>query len=134
MQIKFIGMPGEQHDSITMYGKEFPLNKAVDSKGLTPRQEATLAAHPHFQTSGDVSVDPVQAETNQLVEKVAQDMANLELAQVEHAKAAEAETQAKLTQEQKYGEPIPVSRTDTPEAESAGRERNGQRGRPPKGR
>lgn len=53
MKATFIGVPGEKHDSIHMYGQDFPLNKAVEVNTLMARRK--LANHPHFKTEGQTS-------------------------------------------------------------------------------
>lgn len=54
MKATFKGVPGEKHDSIYMYGQNFPLNEAVEVND--PRAARKLASHPHFETDGDVPV------------------------------------------------------------------------------
>ncbi len=63
MQIKFIGVPGEKHESISMYGHVFPLGKFVDVSGSFAIGK--LKGHPHFEakqidaTDVDVVEKPV---------------------------------------------------------------------------
>ncbi len=54
-QIKFIGVPGERHESINFYGTEFPLNKWVDVKAFSTIE--ALKEHPHFETKGESRSD-----------------------------------------------------------------------------
>jgi hypothetical protein len=51
-KIKFVGVPGEDLDTISMYGQDFPRGKAVDAKGLSQTQVRKLASHPHFEVTG----------------------------------------------------------------------------------
>ena len=46
MLIKFIGVPGEEHDTIHMYGQDFPLGKPVEV--TDPEAVKRLSRHPHF--------------------------------------------------------------------------------------
>lgn len=57
MKAKFIGVPGERHDSLTMYGLEFPLDKAVDVSHLSATLQRKLSNHPHFKTDKPVAED-----------------------------------------------------------------------------
>lgn len=52
MKAKFIGVPGEELDGVTMYDIYFPRGKAVEVPvpSLAARK---LANHPHFETKGD---------------------------------------------------------------------------------
>ena len=49
MKFTFIGVPGEQHKSIHMYGVDMPLGEAVEVSALAARK---LASHPHFMAEG----------------------------------------------------------------------------------
>lgn len=58
MKVTFIGVPGEKHESMHMYGQDFPLNKAVDVTNPTAMRK--LANHPHFKaeaTAEDMKLD-----------------------------------------------------------------------------
>lgn len=54
MKATFKGVPGEEHDSLTMYGQDFPLGKAVEVRSVQAQRK--LARHPHFSVS-DVPED-----------------------------------------------------------------------------
>lgn len=60
MKATFIGVPGEQHDSIYMYGQVFPLGKAVHVDN--PLGQRKLSKHPHFTSTEEASdeVEDVQ--------------------------------------------------------------------------
>ena len=58
MQFVFKGVPGESHDSLTMYGVTFPLGEPVNIDG--DKAIAKLAKHPHFRA---VAEPVVTAET-----------------------------------------------------------------------
>lgn len=45
-KIKFLGVPGEDHKSISQYGYQFPLGKAVTVDD--PFAVRKLKTHPHF--------------------------------------------------------------------------------------
>jgi hypothetical protein len=53
MKFTFIGVPGESHQTIHMYGADMPLGEAVEVSALAARK---LANHPHFKAA------PVEAE------------------------------------------------------------------------
>ena len=53
MQAKFIGVPGEEHDSIFMYGQDFPKGKSVTIN--TAFAQRKLHGHPHFQVTGEAN-------------------------------------------------------------------------------
>lgn len=57
MQIKFIGVPGEEHASIRQYGYDFPLGKFVDV--TDERAAAKLANHPHFSAKAEPTETPL---------------------------------------------------------------------------
>jgi hypothetical protein len=57
MQIKFIGVPGEEHASIHQYGYDFPLGKFVDV--TDERAAGKLAAHPHFSAKAESTEPPL---------------------------------------------------------------------------
>lgn len=67
MKIKFISVPGEQHDEITMYGVTFPLGKAVSVDHLAEGVKRRLSHHPHFEASGadvqDIAFKELPAES-----------------------------------------------------------------------
>jgi hypothetical protein len=53
MKITFIGVPGEHHDSVSMYGHTFHLGRALDvTEPLVIRK---LKNHPHFAAVDDVT-------------------------------------------------------------------------------
>lgn len=49
MKFTFIGVPGEQHESLSMFGATFPLGESVEIEG--DRAIAKLKAHPHFEVA-----------------------------------------------------------------------------------
>lgn len=51
MKATFKGVPGERHDSIHMYGQDFPLGEAVTLTSETARRK--LEHHPHFEVQGE---------------------------------------------------------------------------------
>jgi hypothetical protein len=57
MKATFKGVPGEDHQSVHMYGQDFPLGKAVEINSVQGRNK--LANHPHFEVSGAPD-DPVE--------------------------------------------------------------------------
>jgi hypothetical protein len=52
MKIKFKGVPGEQHESVFMYGHTFKKGEAVEV--TDPVAQRKLANHPHFEADGEV--------------------------------------------------------------------------------
>ena len=51
MKLKFIGVPGEAHATINMYGVTFPLGEVVTLDEADPKNATALrklARHPHF--------------------------------------------------------------------------------------
>lgn len=67
MKFKFIGVPGEKHEALNIFGTSFPLGEAVDIEGKGAEK---LKGHPHFEAVSEevTSVEPtidelrVQAE------------------------------------------------------------------------
>ena len=51
MKATFIGVPGEDHDALYMYGQVFPKGKAVSI--TSPLGMRKLANHPHFETTAE---------------------------------------------------------------------------------
>jgi len=47
MQIKFIGVPGEDHNSIRMYGTDYPLGEYIET--TDPLAIRKMSNHPHFK-------------------------------------------------------------------------------------
>jgi len=47
MKARFIGVPGEQHPGLTMYGTYYPLNKWMPVTDKTAKTK--LGNHPHFE-------------------------------------------------------------------------------------
>lgn len=66
MKIKFIGVPGEMHESIVQYGYTFRLDKPVDVQDAFAIRK--LKAHPHFEAEDDVSDIPFK-EAKKVAEK-----------------------------------------------------------------
>lgn len=50
MKFKFIGVPGERHESLNMFGVVFPLGEAVEIEGKGAEK---LKSHPHFEAVED---------------------------------------------------------------------------------
>ncbi|OUM01667.1 hypothetical protein [Variovorax sp. JS1663] len=69
MQIKFIGVPGEEHASIRQYGYDFPMGEFVDV--TDERAAAKLANHPHFSAKAESSDQPLPPR-EELVAKAAE--------------------------------------------------------------
>lgn len=46
MKFVFIGVPGEDHSSLHMYGVDMPLGEAVEVSEVAAKK---LANHPHFK-------------------------------------------------------------------------------------
>ena len=57
MKAKFIGVPGEHHDSINMWGQLFQLGKDVAVSNLSAAIQRKLQNHPHFKTTGGEAED-----------------------------------------------------------------------------
>lgn len=66
MQFIFKGVPGESHDSLNMYGVEFPLGVPVNIDG--EKAASKLANHPHFYSV----TKPVVTEETQAQEPLAE--------------------------------------------------------------
>lgn len=62
MKFVFIGVPGESHESLTMYGVTF--EAGVPAEVEDERYIAKLANHPHFSAVGE----PVVSEETQTQE------------------------------------------------------------------
>jgi hypothetical protein len=60
MKATFNGVPGEEHDSLYMYGQVFPKGKAVSVS--SPLGARKLANHPHFTTSAEPKDEVEDAE------------------------------------------------------------------------
>lgn len=54
MKFKFIGVPGEKHEALSMYGVNFPLGEAVEIEGKGAEK---LKSHPHFEAVADGNVE-----------------------------------------------------------------------------
>ncbi len=52
MKFKFIGVPGERHESLNMFGVVFPLGNAVEIEGKGAEK---LKSHPHFEQAEGAS-------------------------------------------------------------------------------
>lgn len=63
MKFTFIGVPGESHKTIHMYGTDMPLGEPVEVSAVAARK---LANHPHFMAEGPedaaVIADPQEQE------------------------------------------------------------------------
>jgi len=46
MKFKFIGVPGERHEALNMFGVLFPMGEAVEIDGKGAEK---LRGHPHFE-------------------------------------------------------------------------------------
>jgi hypothetical protein len=51
MKVTFKGVPGEQHESVYMYGHTFKKGEAVEV--TDPMAQRKLANHPHFEADGE---------------------------------------------------------------------------------
>jgi C4-dicarboxylate-specific signal transduction histidine kinase len=115
MQIKFIGVPGEDHESLFQYGHTFRLGEYVE---VTDAQAIRkLSNHPHFSAK----VEPVSPAQNKQMEQELQVLAAAALEPLEASKETD------------HGNAQPVGDTSASEAQSAGGERSARRGRPRKG-
>ena len=85
MKIKYIGTPGEDHQSIHMYGVDFPLGKLVPVTDLLAIRK--LSNHPHFAAQPEQSDVAEDAQIKREFETVA----NTVLAPVEEQHVAQAE-------------------------------------------
>jgi hypothetical protein len=126
MQVKFIGVPGEHHQTIHMYGQDFPLGQVVEVNNQLAIKK--LQRHPHFMHK---PVESTDVESRDL-EQEFKALANAELEPIEAAHVAEAETQAALTDEDKYGNAASSGDSDSAEDQGAGRSGTAKRGRPRK--
>lgn len=128
MKATFIGVPGEQHASVHMYGQDFPLNEAVEIDN--PQGRSKLARHPHFKVEGNPD-DPKQSKQ---IEGDFKGAANASLAEVE-AQRLQDEQDAVARSRMANQESADGSRTDpertgvTPSAQAAGSGQRGGRGR-----
>jgi hypothetical protein len=121
MKIKYIGTPGEDHQSIHMYGTDFPLGKFVavtDSLALRK-----LSNHPHFESHPEPSDVVEDAKIKN--EFVA--VASAALAPVEEQHVA-----AVLAEGENHGNADGPVSASAAEAEGAGVQRARGRGRPRK--
>lgn len=89
MKATFIGVPGEQHDSILMYGQVFPLGEAVTVTSELGMRK--LAKHPHFEAKAD-SADKAQ---DAVIEQELQTATAVAVAPVEEAHAAPVKAKGK---------------------------------------
>jgi hypothetical protein len=60
MQIKFIGVPGEDHNSLRMYGKDYPIGEYVET--TDPLAIQKMSNHPHFKAKASAAEDVQDAE------------------------------------------------------------------------
>jgi len=123
MKATFIGVPGEDHESLLMYGQVFPKGKSITVQGKQAKSK--LANHPHFKTEAEASDDVEDAQIKQEF-AVAADAV---LAPIEANKAEEAETIARLTDEDKYGNADAAGTGDANPAQAAGSGSSGNSGR-----
>ena len=65
MKFTFIGVPGEHHQSLHMYGVDMPLGEAVEVSDLAARK---LKNHPHFKAEAAQDDEPA-AEQDEPVRK-----------------------------------------------------------------
>lgn len=99
MKATFTGVPGEQHDSVHMYGQDFPLNKAVTVNTSVARRK--LANHPHFKVQAEKSDEADDAQIKR------------EFTGAAEAGLADAEAQ-RLADEERAREASIASRTPAP--------------------
>ena len=64
MKYVFIGVPGEDHEGVLMYGVEMPLGEAVEVSDLAARK---LKNHPHFKA--EASQEESAAEQDEPMRK-----------------------------------------------------------------
>lgn len=121
MKIKYIGTPGEEHQTIHMYGTDFPVGKFVPVTGSLAIRK--LSNHPHFVSQADPSNLVEDAKIKN--EFVA--VANVALAPVEEQHVA-----AVLAEGENHGDADRPVDPSAAKAEGAGSQRTGRRGRPPK--
>lgn len=55
MKIRYLGTPGESHDSIHMYGIDLPLGEDIEVEDKFAIRK--LSNHPHFEATGEKPVD-----------------------------------------------------------------------------
>lgn len=122
MKAKFTGVPGESHDTLSMYGQDFPRGEWVTVKSALGKVK--LSKHPHFEWREDPAD---QAEDAVVKTEFTQLLAPA-------LKQAEAEHIEPTTQEPNHGNSNgPGDQGDAKDA-SAGSGRNTRRGRPAKSR
>ena len=63
MKFKFIGVPGERHESLNMFGTVFPLGEAVEIEGKGAEK---LKGHPHFEQADEEVVAKVEPTIEEL--------------------------------------------------------------------
>ncbi len=63
MKFKFIGVPGEKHEELNMFGTVFPLGEAVEIEGKGAEK---LKGHPHFEPVADEEVKKVEPTIDEL--------------------------------------------------------------------
>ena len=64
MKARFLGVPGEHHDSINMWGQIFALGRDMAVSHLSAVIQRKLKQHPHFKTTGGDAEDIAYNEKN----------------------------------------------------------------------
>ncbi len=83
MKIKFIGVPDEDFDSLSMYGYDFPKGKFVDVQDQHAQYK--LSKHPHFEVMkgeppapAPVAVEPMLVATDGQVTVTEEELRKIE--------------------------------------------------------
>lgn len=106
MLVKFIGVPGEEHEAISMYGYHFPKGEAVDV--TDPEAIRRLARHPHFAHKPDKPTPAADAaQLAELQTLTAAAVEPIEQAKAEEQQIAEAHSTAP-TEEKAHGNTEPA--------------------------
>jgi hypothetical protein len=127
MKATFIGVPGEEHASMHMYGQDFPLNQAVELNN--PQARSKLARHPHFK----VESGPDDPKEDKRIEGDFKAAGTASLAEVEAQRQQEeqdAVARSRMAnQEQRDGRSDPERTGVPPSSQAAGSRPSGGRGR-----
>jgi hypothetical protein len=122
MKATFIGVPGEQHAQLHMYGQDFPLNQAVEIDN--PQGRSKLARHPHFK----VESGPEDAKEDRRIEGDFKAAGSASLAEVEAQRLQEEQDAVARSrtanQESRDGRSDP-ERTGVPASSQAAGPRSG---------
>lgn len=83
MKAKFVGVPGEKHDSINMWGQLFALGKEIAVTHLSATIQRKLMNHPHFLTSGGEAEDIAFTEKHDGAQQLAAAQGDMDIATAE---------------------------------------------------